>query len=112
MTLVADMPPVDGELVLDASFALSAALASAQAALRKARQLAVSAPLEIVTTAGGVYAEAPLDDLLTFALRVLDWYRVDWADYQHGLVRIVGEYDGQPWTLTSMQHRRITGGAR
>ena len=102
--------PVDGELILDVSFALSAALASAQAALREARRLAVPPPLDITVTAAGVHAVAPLDDVLAFGLQVLHRPRIASADYRAGLVRIVGQYDGQEWTLTSMAHRRITGG--
>jgi len=102
--------PVDGELIVDVSFALSAACASVQAALREARRLALRPPLEITATATGVHAVAPLDDVLDWQ-RLLKPVRIDLADYHAGLVRIVGRYDGCAWTLTSMQHRRIRGGA-
>lgn len=108
-----ELPVVEGELIPDASFALSEALASAQAALREARHLGLPAPLGITATAAGVHASAPLDDVLELQT-ILDRRRITSArgDHDRGLVRIEGEYDGQRWTLTSMQHRRITGGTR
>ena len=106
MTLVAAPPPATGELITDVSFALSGALASAQAALREARRLGLPTPLDITATAAGVHARAPLDDVLAWQ-RLLHRPRIAHADYRHGLVRIVGELDGQPWTLTSMAHRHL-----
>jgi hypothetical protein len=103
--------PVEGELVLDVSFALSAALASAQAALREARRLGLPTPLDITATAAGVHATAPLDDVLEWQ-RLLHRPRIAAADYHAGLIRIEGEFDGQTWTLTSMQHRHITAPRR
>ena len=110
-TLTGPTPVVDGELIHDTSFNLSEALASAQAALRKARERGIPAPLGITATAAGVHASAPLDDVLAWQ-QILARPRIADADYDRGLVRIEGEFDGQRWTLTSMQHRRITGGVR
>ena len=111
MTAALARRPVEGELIADVSFALSRALASAQAALREARRLGLPTPLEITATAAGVHAVAPLDDVLALAA-LLKPVRIAAADYRVGLVRIVGVHDGQRWTLTSMAQRRITGGAQ
>ena len=94
-------PTVAGELIDDVSFALSAALASAMAALRAARERGIPPPLQITTTVAGVHAVAPLDDVLAWQ-QLLKPVKLAAADYQRGLVRIEGEFDGQHWTLTSM----------
>lgn len=109
-----EQPPVvrTEDLIFDASLALSAALASAQSALRKSRELLVPAPFEITARLSGVHAAAPMYDVMEIAKHLLQPYRIAAADYQRGLIRIEGQFDDQPWTLTSMQHRHITGGPR